>query len=424
MEDFKEYRLFSELRSLYSFTDEYRRTIRYMIKLKDKINVPSLTYAINMIQKRYPYFCVEIKKDDNGFYFTKNNREIILAEKNKDILLNSEESNYHLISFQFNNDDNYIIINISHALADGVAVYALIRTLLYYYITNAYNIELPKDNIRLVGDEISEEEFVDPLANTKKIIELPQIKLNPALNIIQENHLENQENSIYHIEIDEKELMNYVKSIKATPGTLMALLLSKAIKKENADSKNVVRMTICVDLRKILGAPLAHQSLVSGILFDYDESYTNLNIEEEIKKIRKNVNESITEPKSLFYISSSYNFLSMLAKEKDINKARQIAIASKEINGKIVTAVISYVGQANFGESEKYITDFRTATDCPSPILVEIAAVNGKFYLDFIQNFKDERYLNAFKKELEELKIKYEVKDLIKLDLPRMKSII
>ena len=146
--------------------------------------------------------------------------------------------------------------------------------------------------------------------------------------------------------------MDYVKSIKATPGTLMALLLSKAIKKENADSKNVVRMTICVDLRKILGAPLAHQSLVSGILFDYDESFNNLNIEEEIKKIRTTVNESITEPKSLFYISSSYYFLSMLAKEKDINKARQIAIASKEMNGKIVTAVISYVGQANFGDTD------------------------------------------------------------------------
>ena len=188
----------------------------------------------------------------------KNERDIILADKNKDILLNSEESNYHLISFQYN-DDNYIIINLSHALADGIAIYHLIKTLLYYYITNTYNIELSKENIRLVEDEISEEEFNDPLATTKKIIKLPQIKLNPALNIIKENHLENQENFIYHLEIDEKELMDYVKSIKATPGTLMSLVLSKAIKNENADSKNVVRMSICVDLRKLLDAPLAHQ---------------------------------------------------------------------------------------------------------------------------------------------------------------------
>ena len=75
-----------------------------------------------MVQKRYPYLYVELKRDDNGFYFNKNDRDIILTNKNKDVILNSEESNYHLISFQYN-DDNYIIINMSHAIADGVAIY-------------------------------------------------------------------------------------------------------------------------------------------------------------------------------------------------------------------------------------------------------------------------------------------------------------
>ena len=177
----------------------------------------------------------------------------------------------------------------------------------------------------------------------------------------------------------------------------------KEKEKENPEAKNFVRMSICVDLRKLLDAPLAHQSLVSGIIFDYDESFANLNIEDQIKKIRQEVSESIKEPKSLFYISSSYYYLMMLSKEKDINKARQIATANKESTGGFVSGVISYVGKANFGESEKYITDFRTTTDNPSALLVEIAAVNGKFYLDFIQNFKDERYFNAFKKELEDL---------------------
>ena len=33
-----------------------------------------------------------------------------------------------------------------------------------------------------------------------------KIKLNPAINIIKENHLENQDNFIYHLEMDEREL--------------------------------------------------------------------------------------------------------------------------------------------------------------------------------------------------------------------------
>ena len=143
-------------------------------------------------------------------------------------------------------------------------------------------------------------------------MQLPKLDLNPGLNIIKENHLENQENCIYHLIIDEKELMDYIKSIKATPNTLMALLLSKAMKKENPESKNLVRMSICVDLRKLLDAPLAHQTLVTGLIFDYDQSFANLNIEEEIKKIRETMNEFIKEPKSLFLISSSYYYLLML----------------------------------------------------------------------------------------------------------------
>ena len=73
---------------------------------------------------------------------------------------------------------------------------------------------------------------------------------------------------------------------------------------------------------------------------------------------------------------------------------------------------------------EKYITDFKTIISSVIPLGIEISAVNGKFYLDFIQNFEDERYIKAFKEELDSLKIKYEVKDVNKLDLPKFKSVI
>ena len=62
MEDFKEHRLFTELRLLYSGTEEYPNTMRFMVQIKDKINLESYSYAINMIKKRYPYLCVELKK--------------------------------------------------------------------------------------------------------------------------------------------------------------------------------------------------------------------------------------------------------------------------------------------------------------------------------------------------------------------------
>ena len=212
--------------------------------------------------------------------------------------------------------------------------------------------------------------------------------------------------------------MDYVKTIKATPNTLMALLLAKAIKKENVNSDKIIRMNICFDLRKLLNTPLAHQCLVGAILFDYDEKLINLSLEEQIKVVREKVKESLEEPQSLNSISSAYNLLLMLSNLKDEDKIKQISGIINNKTKETVSASISYVGKANFGDIEQYITDFKTITISHTPIMIEISAVNGRFYLDFIQNFEDERYIKAFKEELESLKIKYEVKDVCKIELP------
>ena len=417
MEDSKECRLFSEYRLLYTSTEEIPNTLKFMIQLKDKINLSSLSFASNQIKLRYPYFCVELKKDQKRYYFIKNDRDIKLENNNIKIGLNTLSSNLHFISFQYS-DDNYIIINLAHCLTDGKGAYELIKTLLYYYITNAYKVELSKENIRLIDDEIKEEEINDPLLNIKNIIKPERIETPVCLNVIKENLLENQNKVLYHLSIDEKELMDYVKTIKATPNTLMALLLAKAIKKENVNSDKIIRMNICFDLRKLLNTPLAHQCLVGAILFDYDEKLINLSFEEQIKVVREKVKESLEEPQSLNSISSAYNLLLMLSNLKDEDKIKQISGIINNKTKETVSASISYVGKANFGDIEQYITDFKTITISHTPIMIEISAVNGRFYLDFIQNFEDERYIKAFKEELESLKIKYEVKDVCKIELP------
>ena len=417
MENSKKCRLFSEYRLLYTSTEEIPNTIKFMIQLKDKINLSSLAFAINQIRLRYPYFCVELKMDEKGYYFIKNDLEIKLENNDIKVGLNTILSNFHFISFQYS-EDNYIIINLAHCLTDGKGAYELIKTLLYYYITNAYKVELSKENIRLIEDEIKEEEINDPFLNIKNIAKPERVEKPICLNVIKENKLENQNKILYHLSIDEKELMDYIKTIKATPNSLIALLLAKAIKKENVNSDKIIRMNICFDLRKLLNTPFAHQCLVGAILFDYDEKLTNLSLEEQIKIVREKVKESLEEPQSLNAISSAYNLLLMLSNLKDEDKIKQISGIINNKTKETVSASISYVGKANFGDIEQYITDFKTITISHTPIMIEISAVNGRFYLDFIQNFEDERYIKAFKEELESLKIKYEVKDVCKIELP------
>ena len=114
----------------------------------------------------------------------------------------------------------------------------------------------------------------------------------------------------------------------------------------------------------------------------------------------------------------------MFSNLKDETKIKQITNMLGNKTKETISGSVSYVGKANFGDMEKYITDFKTIISSVIPLGIEISAVNGKFYLDFIQKFEDERYIKAFKEELDSLKIKYEVKDVNKLDLPKFKSVI
>ena len=52
----KECRLFSEYRLLYTSTEEIPNTLKFMIQLKDKINLSSLSFALNQVKLRFFIF--------------------------------------------------------------------------------------------------------------------------------------------------------------------------------------------------------------------------------------------------------------------------------------------------------------------------------------------------------------------------------
>ncbi len=56
-----------------------------------------------------------------------------------------------------------------------------------------------------------------------------------------------------------------------SPGTMVSLLLSRAIAKLFPEAKDIIRITLCVNQRKALHAPLAHQSLVGGAFLEYKD---------------------------------------------------------------------------------------------------------------------------------------------------------
>ena len=153
VEDSMEQKLFTELRSLYMTSRERPIAIRIRIRMRDLIDPDVLRHAVDTTMERYPYFRVELRKKDGGYVFAENCRPVVITPSLNGVALNSEDSHFHMIAFCW--QDNWIILDVFHGLTDGTGAYEVVRTLLYYYCSERYDVKLKAEGIRLAGRMIT-----------------------------------------------------------------------------------------------------------------------------------------------------------------------------------------------------------------------------------------------------------------------------
>lgn len=416
-----EQKLFTELRPLYVTTKESPNEIRIRIRMRDLIDPEILRRAVDMTMKRYPYFRVELQKKEGRYVFAENHRPVVITDSLHGVDLNSEDSNYHMIAFC--RKDNWIVLDVFHGMTDGTGAYEVVRTLLYYYCSERYNVKLKEEGIRLVGEEIPEEEWIDPVANRT---DLPSPKQNElmsdALNLIASAGLEEDHcHTVYSIAISETEFMRFNLDNDGSPGTMVSLLLSRAIAKLFPEAGNTIRIALCVNQRKALHAPLAHQSLVGGVMLEYKDKMRDWSLDKQATAYRGMVFAQAQEENVLMGVASIKGLNGMILSKESDTERLGIASYINSLASRVVTATVSYVGKADYKEAEQYIRDFRLWTSSSgNGLLVEISAVNGRFTLDFLQTFSNPIFVNAFLKELEENGIVYDLQDVNELELPNI----
>ena len=417
-----EQKLFTELRPLYVTSKASPHDIRLRIRMRDLIDPDILRRAVDTTMRRYPYFCVELQKKDGQYIFAENPRPVVITHSLHGVALNSEDSNYHMIAFCW--QDNWIVLDVFHGMTDGTGAYEVVRTLLYYYCSERYDIHLTEEGIRLVGDEISAEEWIDPVAD-RTDLPLPRRneQMSDALNLIasaglEEDHL----HTVYSIAISETEFMRFNLDNDGSPGTMVSLLLSRAIAKLYPEARDIIRITLCVNQRKALHTPLAHQTLVGGAFLEYKDKMRDWPLEKQATAYRGMVFAQTQEENVLMGVASIKGIDGMLLSKESDQERLGVAAYINALAARVVTATVSYVGKANYREAERYIRDFRLWTSSAADgLTVEISAVNGRFTLDFLQTFSSPIFVNAFLKELEENGIVYDLQDVNELDLPNIR---
>lgn len=406
-------------RFLYLSSKEHPKVIRLRIRMRDLISADALEKAVRAVEKRYPYFCVQLTKKEDGLYFVHNERPLVVLNSRNGVALNCEESNYQMLTFSWY--DNWIVMDVFHGLTDGTGAYEIIRTLLYYYCSERYNVKLSSDGIRLCGDIISDEEYIDPLS----VIQLPTPKrkeLSNALNLIREGKLESDNNpTVYSIAIPEKEFMRFNIEHDGSPATMVSLFFSRAVSRLFPDCEDIIRISLCVNQRPALKAPLAHQSLVGSAMLEFKKKLRSWNLEKQSTAYRGMVFAQTQEENVLKSAAGQKSLAQKLLNSSDTER-KQIADFVSKTMTRVQTATVSYVGKANYKDSESYIRDFRTWTIGEVPLLIEISAVNGRFTLDFIQHFSSPVYVNAFLNELDMNHILFDLQAVERLRLPEIKK--
>ena len=396
--------------------EEMSWTVRMTLKMRDSVDGDLLRQAVEQARQRYPYYQVklDVKKDDAGteyFVYEDNSEPWVVSEGEKPVQLIGPESNHHLLAFCY--WDDCIAIDFFHCLTDGTGAYNILRTLLYEYCNRRYDVALSRANVRVVGDTISPAEWEDPAAQTKpdNLHPFPVPERKRCINLItQAKTAVNEAVETINILVAEQEMMKYVSSGDTSPATLVSLLLTRAIARLHPDmTEGVPMVALAINQRPALGCPQAGQTMAGSLRLTLNDEMRGMDLELQQTIFRGMVALQSNEDNVIEGFWQTQNTQDMFEKVPTLDGRHQAMAKAFSVALSAASACVSYVGKANLGAAEQYVSEMYTEAYTPYALTVEMSAVNGTFCLSLMQRFADDNYLDAFLDELLQIGISYRI---------------
>lgn len=394
----------------YGLSKKLQNTYRISVCFLNDVNADIMRKALDITQKRYPYFSIKRVKSFKDIKLDKNNLPWVLKEGKEPARLGGKESNFHMIAFGFFNDTLYV--DAFHGMTDGNGMMNLLRTLIYYYCKEAFDENITPQNVRLFGENVLSEEVCDPylklLKDEKAKAEKPAAKKTRYLNLAEENKYKPTKPYVFRLQIPQEDLMKYCGQNDGSPATAIALFLARSIKKLHKNSERVIGCGIAADLRAALKAKNSHHSSVAIPVLEFTNKIAEKPLEVQGTAFRGQVLlkcDADALYKEVCASNEFYKFINGL-KIRKLKEVIMNILVKLALKGP--TAAVSYVGKCNFGECEKYVKRVFSEPDAPGTgIMIEINAVNDVFCLAFIQEWEERAYFDAFCNELKNSQIAY-----------------
>ena len=400
-----------------SFAEKVDYTGRVTVRMYDPVDAGILARALDKTRQRYPYFSLQIRKNESEYYFEENPRPVTLHNTNGRIRLSAAETNYHLWAVCYY--DDYIHLDTFHGMTDGIGMYHLLSTLLFYYCNERYGVE-DSSGIRVLTDPVSPEETADP-QDALPDVDLSQVEVSPwkeAFTLETDGGLTPAAPTLWDVVIPEEAFMRFTEANDSSPGNIVSLLFARAIDALYPAADKDIISAYVINARPMLNARESSQNCLGMALFDYEKRIKDkpMPVQCTIYRGKTFVQSDRDIVRSSVAISAS--------RMRQVAKSSPGLSAKKESFGKMFSAgegyisfLVSYVGKWPYTVLGKYIKEFWTHAPNTFSLMAEIAAVNGNFFISIQQRFREDCVREAFLDQLRENGIPCEVLRVVDCDI-------
>lgn len=386
----------------YALPKHLNNTYRVTLVMRDALDGEILRRAVDATVPRYPYFLIRRKNTFTSTRLVPNGAPVVVREGDALFTLGCEESNGHLFGVTYKGNELYL--DFFHGLTDGNGLFPFVKTLLYFYCKERYDADLSSDGVRLPGEEIPEGEFTDPFPRRipKGLTPLSPHKLfGHNFHLKKDPRVHVGEKVTTPITIDAGTLMKRCKTSDGSPAVYLSVLLARAVHRLNPKTKKPISGGLAINLRPAFGAPLAHHSATDILRLPFEDKLFDMPIDKQNTACRGKVilqSDRDTVLSGLRAITLTFRVIEKLP---CLALKRALCGAAVPPAFGANTFFVSYAGKNDFGAADPYVEQFYVALDSVGiGIAMEISTVRGQFFLDFMQDFPEPLYLDAFLEEL------------------------
>ena len=374
----------------------------YRFDLKEPVNPDAVKTAWDKTLKVYPYMSYAVANRGGKLVLLENNLPFVIKETAEIVEPYERSGNFHTVIFCYM--ANALFVYVDHVPVDGTGFQLVLETFFYHYYCALDGCEYPvpegvmteKDGVA-PGQEVDAYLMSDPIDPKTMMGKLAGGKIFTLKESILDDIFAKKEDCRgYCISVNSDEMMNYAKSVKGSPMSVLAVTFANALERENPDNKLPISVISPVSIRKVMGNTnsLLHQVVHNNYNFTPEE-LTGNDDEALNTKFRENLKG----------FSSEQNIRLMCGVYRGICEGYAKAYAAGALDNIILETraktnsafSVSYLGTLRTGDYGNRIrmTAFHVMQE--KGIMLQTTEVGKHFYIDWYQGFPGDKYVKAMR---------------------------